>query len=50
MIYELCSAGGQGFVRRTTRGTKGTTIHETDRVPAPRAVELFERILTGEAR
>jgi hypothetical protein len=47
-LYELCAAGGQGFVRRTDRA-EGTT-HETAWMLTAAARSLYERILRGEVR
>ncbi|MFI7128266.1 hypothetical protein ACIBQ1_21375 [Nonomuraea sp. NPDC050153] len=46
--YELCSAAGQGFVRRTDRDKQ--TIHETSWTLSAVARHTFEQILRGEAR
>ncbi|MBX6383922.1 MAG: hypothetical protein IRZ07_13260 [Microbispora sp.] len=47
-IYELCSAGGLMFIRRTKRGKK-LEIHETERLIAARMEKLWARLLSGEA-
>ncbi|MFI6741340.1 hypothetical protein ACIBI9_51205 [Nonomuraea sp. NPDC050451] len=46
--YELCSAAGQGFVRRTDREKQ--TVHETAWTLTAVARHTFEQILRGEAR
>ncbi|MEQ4725143.1 hypothetical protein [Nonomuraea sp. B19D2] len=46
--YELCSAAGQGFVRRTDREKR--TVHETSWTLSAAARHTFEQILRGEAR
>ncbi|MGI5160141.1 hypothetical protein [Microbispora sp. CA-102843] len=46
-IYELCSAGGLLFIRRTKRGKK-VEIRETERLVAARMEELWVRLLSGE--
>ncbi|MEU8361246.1 hypothetical protein AB0C27_35050 [Nonomuraea sp. NPDC048882] len=45
VVYELCAAGGQGFVRRTDRAEK--TVHETAWMAAAAARRVFELILSG---
>ncbi|MET7336229.1 hypothetical protein [Nonomuraea sp. NPDC005650] len=46
--YELCSAAGLGFVRRTDRDKR--TVHETSWTLSAAARHTFEQILHGEAR
>ncbi|WP_244312780.1 hypothetical protein [Microbispora hainanensis] len=46
-IYELCSAGGVFFIRRTIRG-KNVEIRETERLVAARMEDLWVRLLSGE--
>jgi hypothetical protein len=48
MTYELCSAAGQGFVRRADRDKK--TVHETAWMLTTAAKVTFEQILCGEAQ
>ncbi|MEU6408586.1 hypothetical protein [Microbispora sp. NPDC046933] len=48
-IYELCSAGGLWFIRRTKRGKK-MEIRETERLVAARMKGLWVRLLSGEVR
>ncbi len=45
-IYELCAAGGLGFVRRST----GEPPVESARLPFRAAEDLWWRILSGQAR
>lgn len=45
--YELCAAGGQGFIRRMDRERR--TVHETARTLTAVARRTFEQILNGEA-
>ncbi len=47
-IYELCSAGGLMFIRRTKRGVK-MEIRESERLVSARMRELWVRLLSGEA-
>ncbi|MFC4010637.1 hypothetical protein ACFOY2_25645 [Nonomuraea purpurea] len=46
-VYELCSAAGQGFIRRTDR--ENGTVHETAWALTSVARDTFSRILLGEA-
>ncbi|MEU6712873.1 hypothetical protein ABZ897_15445 [Nonomuraea sp. NPDC046802] len=46
-VYELCSAAGQGSIRRTDH-EKGT-VHETAWALTATARSTFHRILQGEA-
>ncbi|MET8008101.1 hypothetical protein [Nonomuraea glycinis] len=48
-IYELCAAGGLGFVRRST-GESPVVTAETAWLPARAAEDLWWRILSGHAR
>jgi hypothetical protein len=49
-IYELCSSGGLQFIRRSTRGPSSVTVHESERLIAARADDLWLRLLVGEFR
>ena len=49
-VYELCAAGGQRFVRRTTRGSGRPTVRESPRDVPKRADGLWQQIMTGAAR
>lgn len=44
--YELCSAGGLRFIRRTTH--KPYKVEESPRLVSKRANELWQRVLTGQ--
>ncbi|MBE1587958.1 hypothetical protein ACFPOI_39330 [Nonomuraea angiospora] len=46
--YELCSAAGQGFIRRTNR--KNGTVRETAWTLTAAARHTFDQILQGDAR
>ncbi|KAB8191505.1 hypothetical protein FH608_030065 [Nonomuraea phyllanthi] len=48
ILYELCSAAGQGFIRRTDR--EQGTVHETAWTLTLKARRTFNRILRGKAR
>jgi hypothetical protein len=48
-IYELCAAGGLGFVRRSTSETP-TSTNESAWLPVRAAEDLWWRILSGQAR
>lgn len=48
LLFELCAAGGQGFMRRMDRA-EGTTS-ETAWMLTAVARDLYGRILRGEAR
>ncbi len=47
-VYELCAAGGQRFIRRTTGEQR--EVQESPRMVCRAADELWERVLTGQAR
>ncbi len=47
-IYELCSAGGLMFIRRTKRGVK-VEVRESERLVSARMRLLWLRLLSGEA-
>ncbi|WP_433498924.1 hypothetical protein ACQP1K_00750 [Sphaerimonospora sp. CA-214678] len=49
-VYELCTAGGQGFIRRTLQREGSPEVHETHRWPIPRAYEMWAAVLSGMAR
>ncbi|KAB8185810.1 hypothetical protein [Microbispora catharanthi] len=49
-VYELCQAGGQGFIRRTLQNEDAPEIRETHRWPIARAREVWAALLTGMAR
>ncbi|GGP13006.1 hypothetical protein GCM10012278_63060 [Nonomuraea glycinis] len=48
-IYELCAAGGLGFVRRSTSGSL-TGSDESAWLSVAAAEDLWWRILSGQAR
>ncbi|GAB3144437.1 hypothetical protein [Microbispora hainanensis] len=50
MVYELCQAGGQGFIRRTLQNEDAPEIRETHRWPLGQAREIWAALLTGMAR
>ncbi|MFB9722323.1 hypothetical protein [Planobispora longispora] len=50
-IFELCAAGGLGWIRLTDRLGEGkTTVLETDALPMRQAEELWWKVLFGQAR
>ncbi|GAA4187316.1 hypothetical protein GCM10022252_20620 [Streptosporangium oxazolinicum] len=49
-LYELCQAGGQGFIRRTLQLEGSPAIHETYRWPIRQASDIWRALLSGEAR
>ncbi|MEU0564758.1 hypothetical protein ABZ297_05060 [Nonomuraea sp. NPDC005983] len=50
VLFELCQAGGQLFIRRTLRDSGGVTVHESGWLVSAAAMELWRRLLRGEAR
>ncbi|GAB3140925.1 hypothetical protein [Microbispora hainanensis] len=50
VVYELCVSGGLVFVRRTVRKPAGLSVRETEWLLTARAMELWQRLLTGQAR
>ncbi|WP_182897911.1 hypothetical protein [Microbispora sp. H10830] len=50
MVYELCQASGQGFIRRTLQHEDAPEICETHRWPIAQAREVWAALLTGMAR
>lgn len=48
VIYELCAAGGQSFLRRTEPATRSIT--ETHRVSTRDGQRLWADLLEGRAR
>ena len=50
IVYELCSAAGLFFIRRTDRTTSPTRIAESEWKILPRIEGLWLRILAGQAR
>ncbi|GHE49484.1 hypothetical protein GCM10017673_58600 [Streptosporangium violaceochromogenes] len=49
VVYELCSAGGQFFIRRTVQGAN-RTVAETSRGREGETRKLWTALLTGRAR
>lgn len=49
-LYELCQAGGQGFIRRTFQLEGSPEVHETYRWPIRQASDIWRALLSGEAR
>ncbi|MFF0243544.1 hypothetical protein [Streptosporangium sandarakinum] len=49
VVYELCSAGGQSYLRRTVQGPR-PDVTETARTNASTARELWAALLTGRVR
>lgn len=49
VYYELCQAGGLGFVRRITQG-EDLAVAETGRVRLAQAHAMWHALLTGLAR
>ncbi|GGT30964.1 hypothetical protein GCM10010176_089400 [Nonomuraea spiralis] len=47
-FYELCHAGGQGFLRRTRRTHRTPYMDESLRMPQPRALLMWTALLTGD--
>ncbi|MEV4176097.1 hypothetical protein [Nonomuraea sp. NPDC049709] len=47
--YELCSAGGQYFIRRTWLRNGTVQVHETARGRVAKAMEVWSKLLSGEA-
>lgn len=50
MVYELCQAGGQGFIRRTLQDESRPEVRETHRWQLHEAHEIWALMLTGRAR
>ncbi|WP_133306102.1 hypothetical protein [Microbispora triticiradicis] len=50
IVYELCQAGGQGFIRRTLQNEDAPEIRETHRWAIPQARDVWAALLTGRAR
>ncbi|GIH72829.1 hypothetical protein Mth01_50820 [Sphaerimonospora thailandensis] len=50
VIYELCSAGGLMFIRRTARMSKGMDVRETEWLLTAKAAVPWQRLLVGQAR
>ena len=49
VVYELCSAGGQSYLRRTVQGAR-LDVTETPRTRASEAHDLWAELLTGHVR
>ncbi len=49
-VYELCTAGGQGFIRRTLQREGSPEVHETHRWTIPQTYEMWAAVLSGMAR
>lgn len=49
VVYELCSAGGQSYLRRTVQGAH-PEVTETPRTRASEAHDLWVALLTGRVR
>lgn len=50
VVYELCQAGGQVFIRRTLQHEDGSAVHETFRWSLSEACKVWSALLTGQAR
>lgn len=50
IYYELCIAGGQGFIRRTSSRLGRTRVVETPPMLSTAAERLWEELLHGRAR
>ncbi|UBU14282.1 hypothetical protein [Nonomuraea gerenzanensis] len=48
--YELCAAGGLGYIRRTERKATGDSISESPWLRDTRAKRLWADLLEGNAR
>ncbi|MFF4412846.1 hypothetical protein ACFYY8_09960 [Streptosporangium sp. NPDC001559] len=50
VVYELCHAGGQAFVRRTHHFNGARMVHETYRWPIRKGDDVWKALLSGQAR
>ncbi|GGO29002.1 hypothetical protein GCM10010116_58140 [Microbispora rosea subsp. aerata] len=50
IVYELCQAGGQGFIRRTLQNEDAPEVRETHHWPLIQAREVWADLLTGRVR
>lgn len=49
-VYELCSSGARGFIRRTVQHHSGHVVHETHTMSINDAWTLWAALLDGAAR
>ncbi|MEV4582009.1 hypothetical protein AB0K16_53130 [Nonomuraea jabiensis] len=49
IVYELCRAAGQSYIRRTAFGKDGQTVHETYRWSFAEANKVWDALLEGQA-
>jgi hypothetical protein len=49
-VYELCEAGGQGFIRRTVQRSGGNQVHESHRWQVAESRAMWTALLSGLAR
>lgn len=50
VFYELCQAGGQRYIRRTTRKGRRVVVEESVRTAASKTDILWALLLHGDAR
>lgn len=50
VVYELCQAGGQTFIRRTLQREDGPEVHETYRWSLTEARKVWSGLLSGHIR
>jgi len=50
VFYELCQAGGQRYIRRTTRKGGRVVVEESVRMNASQMDALWSLLLQGDAR
>ena len=49
-FYELCSGGGQAFIRRSVQLDGNVTVHESPRWPVNEARTIWMALLSGGVR
>ncbi|WP_157249009.1 hypothetical protein [Nonomuraea typhae] len=49
-VYELCHAGGQGYLRRMTREDDAVIVHETHRWTFSKTDDWWAGLLVGLVR
>lgn len=49
-VYELCSSGARGLIRRTVQHSAGHVVHETRVMSINDAWTLWAALLNGAAR
>ncbi|MEU4226018.1 hypothetical protein AB0F17_17115 [Nonomuraea sp. NPDC026600] len=49
-VYELCSSGSKGLIRRTVQHSDGHVVHETQPMSINDAWTLWAALLDGTAR